>query len=110
MQSFSHRGWERQYQPLLLYSRKELLLIERMMWLLRMKKGADGSQVTSNHSSTKSLNSSRQSKGRPATGTLIVCPTSVLRQWDDELHKKVTTKANLSVLVYHGSNRTKDGR
>ncbi|KAI9385263.1 hypothetical protein POPTR_011G046400v4 [Populus trichocarpa] len=74
----------------------------------RMKKGADGSQVTSNHSSTKSLNSSGQSKGRPAAGTLIVCPTSVLRQWDDELRKKVTTEANLSVLVYHGSNRTKD--
>ncbi|KAJ7968497.1 Helicase-like transcription factor CHR28 [Quillaja saponaria] len=48
------------------------------------------------------------SKGRPAAGTLIVCPTSVLRQWADELHNKVTSKANLSVLVYHGSNRTKD--
>ncbi|KAJ6769780.1 TRANSCRIPTION TERMINATION FACTOR 2-RELATED [Salix purpurea] len=74
----------------------------------RLKKGAVGSQVTSNRSSIKSLNSSGQSKGRPAAGTLIVCPTSVLRQWADELHKKVTTEANLSVLVYHGSNRTKD--
>ncbi|XP_047307734.1 helicase-like transcription factor CHR28 [Impatiens glandulifera] len=46
--------------------------------------------------------------GRPAAGTLIVCPTSVLRQWADELNNKVTSKANLSVLVYHGSNRTKD--
>jgi SNF2 family DNA or RNA helicase len=74
----------------------------------RLKKGADGSQVKSNRSSTKSLNSPGQSKGRPAAGTLIVCPTSVLRQWADELHTKVTTEANLSVLVYHGSNRTKD--
>ncbi|XP_073058649.1 helicase-like transcription factor CHR28 isoform X1 [Primulina eburnea] len=49
-----------------------------------------------------------QSKGRPAAGTLIVCPTSVLRQWSDELHNRVTTAADLSVLVYHGSNRTKD--
>lgn len=49
-----------------------------------------------------------QSKGRPAAGTLIVCPTSVLRQWAEELHNKVTSKADLSVLVYHGSNRTKD--
>ncbi|GMH05418.1 hypothetical protein Nepgr_007258 [Nepenthes gracilis] len=47
-------------------------------------------------------------KGRPAAGTLIVCPTSVLRQWAQELHSKVTSKANLSILVYHGSNRTKD--
>ncbi|KAJ6707012.1 TRANSCRIPTION TERMINATION FACTOR 2-RELATED [Salix viminalis] len=74
----------------------------------RLKKGADGSQVKSNRSSTKSLNFPRQTKGRPAAGTLVVCPTSVLRQWADELHKKVTTEANLSVLVYHGSNRTKD--
>ncbi|XP_065877305.1 helicase-like transcription factor CHR28 [Euphorbia lathyris] len=53
-------------------------------------------------------NSSAPSKGRPSAGTLVVCPTSVLRQWADELQKKVTSAANLSVLVYHGSNRTKD--
>lgn len=47
-------------------------------------------------------------KGKPAAGTLIVCPTSVLRQWAEELHNKVTREANLTVLVYHGSNRTKD--
>lgn len=47
-------------------------------------------------------------KGRPAAGTLIVCPTSLMRQWADELHKKVTLEANLSVLVYHGCSRTKD--
>lgn len=47
-------------------------------------------------------------KGRPPAGTLVVCPTSVLRQWADELQNKITKKANLSFLVYHGSNRTKD--
>ncbi|VFQ81665.1 unnamed protein product [Cuscuta campestris] len=47
-------------------------------------------------------------KGRTAAGTLVVCPTSVIRQWSEELHNKVASKANLSVLVYHGSNRTKD--
>uniref|UniRef100_A0A6N2KYD3 Uncharacterized protein n=1 Tax=Salix viminalis TaxID=40686 RepID=A0A6N2KYD3_SALVM len=31
------RDWERQYQPLRLYSRKELLVIEWMLWLLRKK-------------------------------------------------------------------------
>ncbi|PKA47899.1 Putative SWI/SNF-related matrix-associated actin-dependent regulator [Apostasia shenzhenica] len=45
---------------------------------------------------------------RPAAGTLIVCPTSVLRQWAEELANKVTSKANLSYLIYYGSNRTKD--
>ncbi|KAL3677113.1 hypothetical protein R1sor_027061 [Riccia sorocarpa] len=47
-------------------------------------------------------------KGRPAAGTLVVCPTSVLRQWGSELEEKVTEAANLSVLIYHGSSRTKD--
>jgi len=47
-------------------------------------------------------------KTRPAAGTLVVCPTSVLRQWAGELKNKVTSKANLSFLIYHGSNRTKD--
>ncbi|CAA6658431.1 unnamed protein product [Spirodela intermedia] len=56
----------------------------------------------------KSESSSLLQKGRPAAGTLVVCPTSVLRQWADELKQKVTSKANLSVLVYHGSNRTRD--
>ncbi|XP_076887621.1 helicase-like transcription factor CHR28 [Bidens hawaiensis] len=43
-----------------------------------------------------------------SAGTLIVCPTSVLRQWCEELQNKVTNEANLSVLVYYGVNRTKD--
>ncbi|KAK6118173.1 hypothetical protein DH2020_048074 [Rehmannia glutinosa] len=45
---------------------------------------------------------------RPTAGTLIVCPASVLRQWDRELDEKVTNEAKLSVLIYHGGNRTKD--
>ncbi|MBA0691373.1 hypothetical protein Goari_009002 [Gossypium aridum] len=72
------------------------------------KQESDSSQVMSNGASNKSSSPSGQAKGRPAAGTLIVCPTSVLRQWAEELHNKVTSKANLSVLVYHGSNRTKD--
>ncbi|KAI3868312.1 hypothetical protein MKX03_000223 [Papaver bracteatum] len=45
---------------------------------------------------------------RPEAGTLIVCPTSILCQWAQELDDKVADGAKLSVLVYHGSNRTKD--
>ncbi|KAL2931938.1 Helicase-like transcription factor CHR28 [Bienertia sinuspersici] len=52
--------------------------------------------------------SSLSVKGRPSAGTLIVCPTSVIRQWDAELHSKVSSEANLSVYVYHGNSRTKD--
>ncbi|GAB4831268.1 hypothetical protein Ancab_005281 [Ancistrocladus abbreviatus] len=72
-----------------------------------LKKKKNGEHVMGNGSPMRSGDIS-QTKGRPAAGTLIVCPTSVLRQWDEELHSKVTKKANLSVLVYHGSTRTKD--
>lgn len=45
---------------------------------------------------------------RPQAGTLVVCPASVLRQWARELDEKVADEAKLAVLIYHGSNRTKD--
>lgn len=73
-----------------------------------VKKESTVCQDTSNRNATTSANLSVHAKGRPSAGTLVVCPTSVLRQWADELHNKVTCKANLSVLVYHGSSRTKD--
>ncbi|KAL2608935.1 hypothetical protein R1flu_027508 [Riccia fluitans] len=43
-----------------------------------------------------------------AAGTLVVCPTSVLRQWASECKDKVNEAAGLSVLVYHGSSRKRD--
>jgi len=46
------------------------------------------------------------SRKRPAAGTLVVCPASVLRQWARELDEKVGEE-KLSVLVYHGGSRTK---
>lgn len=72
------------------------------------KQHADAREVIPNGIQKKSMKPLVQAKGRPAAGTLVVCPTSVLRQWAEELHNKVTGKANISVLVYHGSNRTKD--
>ncbi|KAJ3695630.1 hypothetical protein LUZ60_001007 [Juncus effusus] len=50
----------------------------------------------------------RVTAGRLAAGTLVVCPTSVLRQWGDELERKVSKEAKLTYLVYHGSGRTRD--
>ncbi|KAI3995140.1 hypothetical protein MKX01_031942 [Papaver californicum] len=47
-------------------------------------------------------------KERPEAGTLIVCPTSILCQWAQELDHKVADGAKLSVLVSHESNRAKD--
>lgn len=74
----------------------------------RSKQDVESCGVVTNGAPLNRRDTSIQAKGRPAAGTLVVCPTSVLRQWADELHNKVTKKANLSVLVYHGSNRTKD--
>ncbi|XP_022642223.1 helicase-like transcription factor CHR28 isoform X2 [Vigna radiata var. radiata] len=53
--------------------------------------------------------SSTQAPGRkrPAAGTLVVCPASVMRQWARELDEKVGDE-KLSVLVYHGGSRTKN--
>ncbi|RDX68508.1 Helicase-like transcription factor CHR28, partial [Mucuna pruriens] len=74
----------------------------------RVKEESNMGEDKSSTCPIKSMNLLMQAKGRPSAGTLIVCPTSVLRQWDDELHSKVTRQANLTVLLYHGSNRTKD--
>ncbi|KAE9599291.1 hypothetical protein Lal_00044160 [Lupinus albus] len=73
-----------------------------------VKKEFDTCQDMSSRYPIKTMNLLVPRKGRPSGGTLIVCPTSVLRQWAEELDNKVTCKAKLSVLVYHGSNRTKD--
>ncbi|MQL77029.1 hypothetical protein Taro_009430 [Colocasia esculenta] len=47
-------------------------------------------------------------KGRPTGGTLVVCPATILRQWARELDEKVPDDKKLSVLIYHGSSRSKD--
>ncbi|XP_042501657.1 helicase-like transcription factor CHR28 isoform X2 [Macadamia integrifolia] len=47
-------------------------------------------------------------KVKPSAGTLVVCPASILRQWDRELNDKVVDSAKLKVLIYHGGSRTKD--
>ncbi|CAL0320632.1 unnamed protein product [Lupinus luteus] len=47
------------------------------------------------------------SRKRPAAGTLVVCPASVVRQWARELDEKVGNE-KLSVLIYHGGSRTKN--
>ncbi|CAN0888209.1 Helicase-like transcription factor CHR28 [Linum grandiflorum] len=58
---------------------------------------------------TEQVNTSQAlNRRRPAAGTLVVCPASVLRQWARELDDKVADESKLSVLIYHGGTRTKD--
>ncbi|KAJ1272919.1 hypothetical protein BS78_06G239800 [Paspalum vaginatum] len=66
--------------------------------------GAEPRKKTKVRHSTSTL----RSKTRPAAGTLVVCPASVLRQWANELSVKVMEGNKLSVLVYHGGSRTRD--
>ncbi|KAG6536821.1 hypothetical protein ZIOFF_001890 [Zingiber officinale] len=63
-------------------------------------------QQTERMTNSRVHSSSQNSK--PAAGTLVVCPASVLRQWAQELDEKVPESAKLSVLIYHGGTRTKD--
>ncbi|XP_010031367.2 helicase-like transcription factor CHR28 isoform X1 [Eucalyptus grandis] len=55
-----------------------------------------------------STSSNAFGKRRPAGGTLVVCPASVVRQWARELDEKVAEEAKLKILIYHGGSRTKD--
>lgn len=49
------------------------------------------------------------SRGKPPPwGTLIVCPLSLLGQWERELYDKIEPAFRPSVLVYHGPNRPKN--
>lgn len=38
-------------------------------------------------------------------GTLIICPASLLQQWEEEV-KNRCKRRRLSVLVFHGNNRS----
>ncbi|CAN8268981.1 unnamed protein product [Cochlearia groenlandica] len=69
------------------------------------KESSDIEKVKDEESSTSRRQLNRK---RPAAGTLIVCPASVVRQWARELDEKVSDESKLSVLVYHGGSRTKD--
>lgn len=49
-------------------------------------------------------NSNNSPKGNLIKSTLIVCPLSVLNQWDNEIRSH-TAEGTLSVYVYHGASR-----
>ncbi|WOK98893.1 helicase-like transcription factor CHR28 [Canna indica] len=60
------------------------------------------------HVSLASSSLQTSCNSRPGTGTLVVCPASILRQWARELDEKIPDSSKLSVLIYHGGARTKD--
>jgi SNF2 family DNA or RNA helicase len=46
-----------------------------------------------------------QSEGGARAGTLVVCPVIALTQWKTEI-EKFTEAGQLTVIIYHGPNRT----
>jgi len=42
-------------------------------------------------------------------GTLVVCPASLMLQWESEIKSKFEA-GTMKVLIYHGQSRTKDPR
>ncbi|TVU16154.1 hypothetical protein EJB05_39705, partial [Eragrostis curvula] len=57
---------------------------------------------------TPSSPSALRTRAKPAGGTLVVCPSSILMQWDEEIHNKVAKDSGLSVFTYHGCSRNID--
>ncbi|KAF8712694.1 hypothetical protein HU200_028458 [Digitaria exilis] len=85
-------------KAMLVMDKKELIASQSMAIIAQPKKKT---RVTSTESTLRQIS-------RPAAGTLVVCPASILKQWASELSAKITQSAELSVLVYHGGSRTKD--
>ncbi|CAL5029860.1 unnamed protein product [Urochloa decumbens] len=69
---------------------------------------AAGDSIEPRKKRARSSASTLGSNTRPAAGTLVVCPATVLRQWANELSVKVMEGSKLSVLVYHGCSRTRN--
>src|SRR5882672_4212611 len=45
-----------------------------------------------------------RSNGNPLSATLVVAPTSLLHQWEEEL-KRSSKSDSLDIFVWHGQNR-----
>lgn len=46
----------------------------------------------------------RMTKLKKTQGTLVVCPASLIGQWEHEVKRRISSRL-MSVLVYHGTNR-----
>ncbi|XP_070160538.1 transcription termination factor 2-like [Polyergus mexicanus] len=79
---------------------KTLTMISLIMTTLAQKDSIDESDDTDCEWNKDRKPLSTDYKG----GTLVVCPASLLRQWDNEVRNRCKRDL-LSVEIYHGSNR-----
>ncbi|KAJ3023474.1 hypothetical protein HKX48_002901 [Thoreauomyces humboldtii] len=81
-------------------------------WMLKMEAGSNKGGILADDMglgktvSSISLILSNNVTGDHQLGTLVVCPVSLIYQWEKEILDKVQGRA-LSVFVYHGAGRPK---
>uniref|UniRef100_A0A1Q3EX87 Transcription termination factor 2 n=1 Tax=Culex tarsalis TaxID=7177 RepID=A0A1Q3EX87_CULTA len=69
-------------------------------------------EIEESDSDEEEDNAGWKAKGRRdyyAGGTLVVCPASLMRQWEGEITNRVA-RNSMAVSVYHGSNRDAKSR
>ncbi|KAH8343887.1 hypothetical protein KR084_001263, partial [Drosophila pseudotakahashii] len=97
---------------------KTLTMISSVLACKNRQERSEGEDRSSDSDSEDDKNKNRKStggwnsKGRKDThkgGTLVVCPASLLRQWESEVESKVA-RHKLTVCVHHGNNRETKGK
>nr|AAM48446.1 RE70645p [Drosophila melanogaster]AAV36858.1 RE74565p [Drosophila melanogaster] len=97
---------------------KTLTMISSVLACKNGQEMSEGKDESSDSDSEDDKNKKRKSvtgwksKGRKDTrrgGTLVVCPASLLRQWESEVESKVS-RQKLTVCVHHGNNRETKGK
>ena len=76
--------------------------LEGLLWLQRLRRAGVGGLLADDMGLGKTLQALCAIDGR----TLVVCPTSVLHNWKDEITR---FRPQLAVNIYHGANRSLDG-
>ncbi|KJZ72565.1 hypothetical protein HIM_08089 [Hirsutella minnesotensis 3608] len=82
-------------------------------WMKKMEEGSNNGGILADDMglgktiSTLALMLSRPSTSRTKTN-LIVGPLALIRQWEEEIHKKTKLLHRLSVFVYHNKKTTTD--
>ncbi|XP_037729612.1 transcription termination factor 2 [Drosophila subpulchrella] len=97
---------------------KTLTMISSVLACKNRQERGEGEDHSSDEDDDDDKNKKRKStggwssKGRKDThkgGTLVVCPASLLRQWESEVESKVA-RHKLTVCVHHGNNRETKGK
>lgn len=68
------------------------------------KKSEYDSDSDSDNSFDDDVDRVRKNKSKKNGGTLIVCPASLVNQWNNEIQTRVT-RNKLTILMHHGNNR-----